>query len=61
MDPAANLTFNLSLTESQIEKRAQAPLPYLDAQQNESSVIHYIADKQDDFDSEDDPDDDLDI
>jgi hypothetical protein len=64
---ATNLTFNLSLSESQKSQRESLVLPYTEAQVFEGdanvkdTVIHYIADKNDDFDSEDDPDDDLDL
>lgn len=56
-----NLTFNLSLSESQKSQKDALVLPYtMDAQDaTRDTLIHYIADKNDDFDSEDDPDDDL--
>ncbi|KAJ2078989.1 hypothetical protein H4R24_004083 [Coemansia sp. RSA 988] len=73
--PAANLSFNLSLTEKQRQDRANVELPYLEAQLSclDSSglidtaakgsgdgEIHYQLDYEDDWD-EDDPDDDLEI
>ncbi|KAL7752894.1 Elongator complex protein [Sorochytrium milnesiophthora] len=62
-DPAANLSFNLNLTDGQREARAAVVLPYLKAQQQDSGEggdIHYHPDEGDDFDDED-PDADLDI
>lgn len=70
MDPTANLSFNLSLTEEQRKQKENLVLPYLKAQQLEVSMdeekkshtglIYYDPDAADDFDDED-PDDDLDI
>ncbi|KAG1141405.1 hypothetical protein G6F37_000801 [Rhizopus arrhizus] len=68
-DPAANLSFNLSLTDEQRKAKENLVLPYYKAQQLEVSVeeqkkqgglIYYDPDAADDFDDED-PDDDLDI
>ncbi|KAJ2798587.1 hypothetical protein H4R20_004766 [Coemansia guatemalensis] len=73
--PAANLSFNLRLTEKQRQERAGVELPYLEAQLSRLSSskpiaavakdsgdgeIHYQLDDEDDWD-EDDPDDDLEI
>ncbi|GAA5798392.1 hypothetical protein HPULCUR_003794 [Helicostylum pulchrum] len=69
MDPTANLSFNLSLTDQQRQQKENLVLPYLKAQQLEvsmdeekknSGLIYYDPDAADDFDDED-PDDDLDI
>ncbi|XP_033763570.1 elongator complex protein 5-like [Pecten maximus] len=69
VDPAANLTFNLSLTDQEKRARSQVKLPYtydqdrIDATLNKSVVegkIFYQPDEADDFDEED-PDDDLDV
>ncbi|XP_041378331.1 elongator complex protein 5-like [Gigantopelta aegis] len=67
IDPAANLTFNLTLSENEKEARRQLVLPYTKEQRRQpriqssvSSMIYYEPDKADDFDEED-PDDDLDI
>jgi Elongator subunit Iki1 len=54
-DPISS--FNLSLTDQQRSQKDGVVLPYTKVQ---DSVIDYIVDKDDDFDS-DDPDDDLDI
>ncbi|KAG1466199.1 hypothetical protein G6F46_001057 [Rhizopus delemar] len=68
-DPAANLSFNLSLTDEQRKAKENLVLPYYKAQQLEVNVeeqkkqgglIYYDPDAADDFDDED-PDDDLDI
>ncbi|KAF8521113.1 hypothetical protein BU17DRAFT_88379 [Hysterangium stoloniferum] len=64
-DPTQNLSFNLSLTESQQQSRAQVPLPYAHEGQpvlsdSKPSAIFYDPDSADDID-EDDPDEDLDI
>ena len=56
LDPISS--FNLSLTDTQRAQKDGMVLPYVMNQKE--SVIDYIADKQDDFDS-DDLDDDLDI
>ncbi|XP_052821097.1 elongator complex protein 5-like [Mya arenaria] len=69
VDPAANLTFNLTLTDQEKVARSQVKLPYTyDTEKQtetlERSVgegkIFYQPDEADDFDEED-PDDDLDI
>ncbi|KAJ2484963.1 hypothetical protein EV174_002048 [Coemansia sp. RSA 2320] len=62
-DPAANLSFNLNLTDKQRRDKAGVELPYLEARHSDASgggVINYQLDDQDDWDEED-PDDDLEI
>ncbi|KJA29189.1 hypothetical protein HYPSUDRAFT_196592 [Hypholoma sublateritium FD-334 SS-4] len=63
-DPTQNLPFNLSLTSSQQESRAQVPLPYahegVPITSNAPGAIFYDPDSADDID-DDDPDEDLDI
>ncbi|XP_071110082.1 elongator complex protein 5-like [Haliotis cracherodii] len=65
-DPAANLPFNLSLTDSEKAARSQVKLPYIkDNKGGEPEIqvggkIFYQPDDADDFDEED-PDEDLDI
>ncbi|KAL2912775.1 Elongator complex protein [Polyrhizophydium stewartii] len=59
-DPAANLSFNLSLTDEQRQQRAQVVLPYLQAQQIQTPNEVVVHPSTHDFDDED-PDDDLDI
>lgn len=66
-DPTQNVSFNLNLTSSQQESRAQVPLPYAHegrplARQTSSTpaAIFYDPDSADDID-DDDPDEDLDI
>lgn len=59
-DPAANLTFNLRLTGDEREARDGLVLPYLKTpSQSGSGEISYVMEREDDFDEEDDPDDDL--
>ncbi|KAI7824649.1 Elongator complex protein 5 [Gamsiella multidivaricata] len=58
-DPAANLSFNLNLTEEQRRAKNDTVLPYLKTQES-TGAIYYEPDKGDDFD-DDDPDDDLTI
>merc|ERR1712137_370657 len=66
LDPTANLTFNLKLTEQEQSTKDKLVLPYMhhlhdkatDPAQSGSTIIYY--DSDDDFDEED-PDDDLDI
>lgn len=72
VDPTANLSFNLSLTDEQRKTKENLVLPYMKAQQVEidgmssssssatGGSIYYEPDAADDFDDED-PDDDLDI
>ncbi|ELU04241.1 hypothetical protein CAPTEDRAFT_188445 [Capitella teleta] len=69
-NPAANLTFNLSLSDKEKQDRSQLVLPYVHnkLKSNEGQVqisgagakIFYQPDEADDFDEED-PDEDLDI
>lgn len=61
-DPTANLTFNLSLKPEERAAKDQVVLPYtqISSSENQSGVIHYIPDADDDFDDED-PDEDLDF
>ncbi|KAL5535533.1 hypothetical protein ACEPAF_3627 [Sanghuangporus sanghuang] len=64
-DPTKDLTFNLSLTDSQQASRSQVPLPYehngrSTSSQNQSAHIFYDPDSADDLDDED-PDEDLDL
>ncbi|KAF9531972.1 hypothetical protein CPB83DRAFT_848124 [Crepidotus variabilis] len=63
-DPTQNLSFNLNLTSSQQESRAQVPLPYAHEGRIVPSpapaTIFYDPDSADDID-DDDPDEDLDI
>ncbi|PPR06897.1 hypothetical protein CVT24_011587 [Panaeolus cyanescens] len=64
-DPTKDLPFNLNLTTSQQESRAQVPLPYVHEgqslpQPDISGAIFYDPDSADDID-DDDPDEDLDI
>ncbi|CAN7939743.1 unnamed protein product [Ixodes hexagonus] len=59
-DPAANLTFNLRLTGDEREARDGLVLPYLKTSSpSGSGEISYVMEREDDFDEEDDPDDDL--
>lgn len=69
LDPTANLTFNLSLSDKEKEARSQVILPYTYNKERQECVlaksvgegkIFYQPDEADDFDEED-PDDDLDI
>jgi elongator complex protein 5 len=62
-DPTQNLSFNVNLTPSQQESRAQVPLPYAHEgkpPEIPTSSIIYDPDSADDID-DDDPDEDLDI
>ncbi|XP_072036292.1 elongator complex protein 5-like [Amphiura filiformis] len=67
-DPTANLTFNLSLRESERKAKENVVLPYTSQQQSiqignnqrGTGQIYYEPDEADDIDDED-PDDDLDI
>ncbi|KAK3583826.1 hypothetical protein CHS0354_022870 [Potamilus streckersoni] len=69
IDPTANLTFNLSLTDEEKAARSQVKLPYMHDENRQDATlsksvgegkIFYQPDEADDFD-DDDPDDDLDI
>ncbi|KAG6812494.1 hypothetical protein H0H92_002601 [Tricholoma furcatifolium] len=66
-DPTQNVSFNLNLTASQQESRAQVPLPYAHEGNSSTRTAHgnaaailYDPDSADDID-DDDPDEDLDI
>nr|XP_042703699.1 elongator complex protein 5 [Chrysemys picta bellii] len=68
-DPAANLTFNLRLSDTERRARDGVPLPFHFSAQKKSSLleasasagkIYYEPDAADDLDEED-PDDDLDV
>ncbi|XP_068129908.1 elongator complex protein 5 [Hyperolius riggenbachi] len=68
-DPAANLTFNLRLSETDREQKESTTLPYTFSESKKSSLlqsthssgrIFYDPDPSDDMDEED-PDDDLDV
>lgn len=63
-DPMSNLSFNLSLTETEKVVRSQVVLPYTNTGSGDnvgsSGRIHYEPDDADDLDEED-PDDDLNI
>ncbi|XP_003742747.1 uncharacterized protein LOC100898210 [Galendromus occidentalis] len=52
----ADLTFNVNITGDEQKDKDKLVLPYTEAGQ-----ITYTLDREDDFDEEDDPDDDLDI
>ncbi|KAF9395971.1 hypothetical protein BGX21_009709 [Mortierella sp. AD011] len=58
-DPAANLSFNLNLTDEQRRAKNETVLPYMKTQES-TGAIYYEPDAADDFD-DDDPDDDLTI
>ncbi|XP_019628065.1 PREDICTED: elongator complex protein 5-like isoform X1 [Branchiostoma belcheri] len=69
VDPTANLTFNLRLTDTEKEARSRVVLPYMHHQRKKApdkpaatpgGQIFYQPDDVDDFDEED-PDDDLDF
>ncbi|KAF8640947.1 hypothetical protein AX17_000594 [Amanita inopinata Kibby_2008] len=62
-DPTLDVSFNLKLTSSQQDLRAQVPLPYEHKgkiKQSTAATILYDPDSADDID-DDDPDEDLDI
>ncbi|KAF7436872.1 hypothetical protein PC9H_003705 [Pleurotus ostreatus] len=62
-DPTQNVSFNLNLTPSQQQSRAQVPLPYAHESKPDpiqGAAIFYDPDSADDID-DDDPDEDLDI
>ncbi|KAJ1080217.1 hypothetical protein NDU88_000437 [Pleurodeles waltl] len=69
VDPTANLTFNLSLSDSERQAKESLSLPYLFSAEKKSSLlqsrasggkIYYEPEAVDDMDDED-PDDDLDV
>lgn len=69
MDPTANLTFNLRLTDKEREAKEKLSLPFMFSKEKKKAILHsganlgrilYEPDANDDFDQED-PDDDLDV
>ncbi|XP_028654275.1 elongator complex protein 5 [Erpetoichthys calabaricus] len=69
VDPAANLTFNLRLSEEERHAKERLSLPFTFSEKKKHSILQprpgggkivYEPDAQDDFDEED-PDDDLDV
>lgn len=60
-NPAANLTFSVTLSSKERSDRANTALPYVKSQQaSKGGQIHYQPDESDDIDHSD-PDEDLDI
>ncbi|CAG00709.1 unnamed protein product [Tetraodon nigroviridis] len=68
-DPAANLTFNLRLSDSELEAKEKLALPFVFSKEKKTALlcsgpgsgqILYEPDANDDYDEED-PDDDLDV
>lgn len=69
MDPTANLTFNLRLSDKEREAKESLSLPFMFSKEKKKAILHsdankgrilYEPDANDDFDQED-PDDDLDV
>ncbi|RVE60547.1 hypothetical protein OJAV_G00181960 [Oryzias javanicus] len=69
VDPTANLTFNLRLTDSEREAKEKLALPFAFSTEKKTALLHsgpgsgkilYEPDANDDYDQED-PDDDLDV
>ncbi|XP_056156607.1 elongator complex protein 5 [Lampris incognitus] len=69
VDPAANLTFNLRLSNTEREAKEKLALPFVFSQEKKSALLQsgpgsgrimYEPDANDDYDQED-PDDDLDV
>ncbi|XP_077445168.1 elongator complex protein 5 isoform X2 [Stigmatopora argus] len=67
VDPTANLTFNLRLSDAQREAKEQLALPFVFTKEKKAALLHggtgrivYEPDANDDYDQED-PDDDLDV
>ncbi|KAM9424298.1 elongator complex protein 5 [Pholidichthys leucotaenia] len=69
MDPTANLTFNLRLSDTEREAKEKLALPFAFSKEKKTALLHsgqgsgrilYEPDANDDYDQED-PDDDLDI
>ncbi|KAL1421809.1 hypothetical protein MTO96_022730 [Rhipicephalus appendiculatus] len=60
-DPTANLTFNLRLSEEEKAAKDNLVLPYIKTASSSKGKgeITYVMEREDDFDEEDDPDDDL--
>ncbi|XP_077598418.1 elongator complex protein 5 isoform X2 [Stigmatopora nigra] len=67
VDPTANLTFNLRLSDAQREAKEKLALPFVFTKEKKAALLHtgtgrivYEPDANDDYDQED-PDDDLDV
>ncbi|XP_041842018.1 elongator complex protein 5 [Melanotaenia boesemani] len=69
VDPTANLTFNLRLSETEREAKEKLALPFVFSKEKKTALLHsgpgsgrilYEPDANDDYDQED-PDDDLDV
>ncbi|XP_040887202.1 elongator complex protein 5 [Toxotes jaculatrix] len=69
MDPTANLTFNLRLSDTEREAKEKLALPFVFSKEKKTALLHsgpgsgrilYEPDANDDYDQED-PDDDLDV
>ncbi|XP_023256389.1 elongator complex protein 5 [Seriola lalandi dorsalis] len=69
MDPTANLTFNLRLSDTEREAKGKLALPFVFSKEKKTALLHsgpgsgrilYEPDANDDYDQED-PDDDLDV
>ncbi|XP_029382507.1 elongator complex protein 5 [Echeneis naucrates] len=69
MDPTANLTFNLRLSDTEREAKEKLALPFMFSKEKKTALLHsspgsgrilYEPDANDDYDQED-PDDDLDV
>lgn len=69
MDPAANLTFNLRLSDTEREAKEKLALPFVFSKEKKTALLQsgpgsgrilYEPDASDDYDQED-PDDDLDV
>lgn len=69
MDPTANLTFNLRLSDREREAKEKLSLPFVFSKEKKKALLHpdsspgrimYEPDSNDDYDQED-PDDDLDV
>uniref|UniRef100_A0A3P8UUI2 Elongator complex protein 5 n=1 Tax=Cynoglossus semilaevis TaxID=244447 RepID=A0A3P8UUI2_CYNSE len=69
MDPTANLTFNLRLSDAERQAKENLSLPFVFSKEKKTALLHsgpssgrilYEPDENDDYDQED-PDDDLDV
>lgn len=69
VDPTANLTFNLRLSDTEREAKEKLALPFVFSKEKKTAMLHsgpgsgrilYEPDANDDYDQED-PDDDLDV
>lgn len=69
MDPTANLTFNLRLSDTERQAKENLALPFVFSKEKKTALLHsgpgsgrilYEPDANDDYDQED-PDDDLDV